>query len=480
MASFGNNSPASDADMRSTSELEEKFNDFDFDRLERGDAKDMLSNKCLLPTPVGRRIVAGSYTSQHKPVSANTSAFRGNSKSQETHTEWHRCFIERSAKNKFRMYDESSGSMLLSATKTKEGDFLISQYDAFPDEHESGASSKSITGAMASMFGSTRETSTGTGGNECLTSGLGKYGYVCTLRLNSSRTGYKLYRNGCELCDNVLQKYSCTGCSNGQQVALPQRQKSSDGEKASNQSRTNHAPGFSAHGDDANRTAANIREDRQLLAVIGQSMQEIEHTGVMARYTTMDIPAFLKSNAHVQATQEDQSNNNNSNAAAVAPQRIVWCPRTLATAEHGKGPAHLHATLLGREELSASEALNSGGRGRRTSSLFADAAVPEKERLRFACRLPSWSDEVGSLVLTFFGGRVLQPSAKNFMMEDKSAVDLARKTNSSGPGVKDATNVMFQFGKVNKGKFNLDFKHPMSPIQSFALALSSFGFTCKD
>ena len=38
----------------------------------------------------------------------------------------------------------------------------------------------------------------------------------------------------------------------------------------------------------------------------------------------------------------------------------------------------------------------------------------------------------------------------------------------------------FQVGKVRKGKFNVDFRFPISPVQAFAAALTTFNWTAKE
>jgi hypothetical protein len=38
----------------------------------------------------------------------------------------------------------------------------------------------------------------------------------------------------------------------------------------------------------------------------------------------------------------------------------------------------------------------------------------------------------------------------------------------------------FQVGKVRKGKFNVDFRFPVSPVQAFAAALTTFNWTAKE
>ena len=72
-------------------------------------------------------------------------------------------------------------------------------------------------------------------------------------------------------------------------------------------------------------------------------------------------------------------------------------------------------------------------------------------------RLPEWNDNVGSLVLRFSGGRVQCASAKNFLLAEKAKPERA----------------VLQFGKSHKGRFALDFKYPLAPLQAFGIALSA-------
>lgn len=63
-----------------------------------------------------------------------------------------------------------------------------------------------------------------------------------------------------------------------------------------------------------------------------------------------------------------------------------------------------------------------------------------------------------------FNGRVSVPSVKNFQ--------LVRSVNSHGSKVDP--EVCLQFGKVDDKKFHLDFRAPLTPIQTFAIALAQF------
>lgn len=68
---------------------------------------------------------------------------------------------------------------------------------------------------------------------------------------------------------------------------------------------------------------------------------------------------------------------------------------------------------------------------------------------------PSWNEKVSSLVLDFFGRKVVS-SAKNFQLE-----------LDSEPGV------ICQYGKLREDLFGLDFKHPMTVAQAFGVSLTT-------
>mmetsp|Transcript_32484 Transcript_32484/g.61166 ORF Transcript_32484/g.61166 Transcript_32484/m.61166 type:complete len:363 (+) Transcript_32484:2-1090(+) len=72
---------------------------------------------------------------------------------------------------------------------------------------------------------------------------------------------------------------------------------------------------------------------------------------------------------------------------------------------------------------------------------------------------PKWNEQVGAFVLNF-NKRVTQASVKNFQLTT----------------AEDADTVFLQFGRVGKDVFNMDFKHPFSPFQAFAICLSSFDY----
>lgn len=67
-------------------------------------------------------------------------------------------------------------------------------------------------------------------------------------------------------------------------------------------------------------------------------------------------------------------------------------------------------------------------------------------------------DEVRKAFLLKFGSRVKRSSVKNFILVRQELED----------------KNMLLFGKCTKELFNLDISHPLTPLQGFAVALSSF------
>merc|ERR1712226_858332 len=149
----------------------------------------------------------------------------------------------------------------------------------------------------------------------------------------------------------------------------------------------------------------------------------------------------------------------------------------------------VHAIQLARQELIAvqysSSLWGSKPRGPRKMSAVIPRVQPSGERL--VCRTlhpetegllalsrsgnnsnlidcyqnkpPKWNDHIGAFVLNF-NKRVTQASVKNFQL-----------TSSEDPDT-----VYLQFGRVGKDVFNMDFRHPFSPFQAFAICLSSFDY----
>lgn len=111
-------------------------------------------------------------------------------------------------------------------------------------------------------------------------------------------------------------------------------------------------------------------------------------------------------------------------------------------------------------------------------------------------REPKWSDAMGAYVLNF-NGRVTSPSVKNFQLVELPpvrVVDASAKTVGAGassiPDTDVAANtateaatdaaaterVALLFGRVDKNRFTLDLQWPLSPLQAFAIALTSLDY----
>jgi len=70
---------------------------------------------------------------------------------------------------------------------------------------------------------------------------------------------------------------------------------------------------------------------------------------------------------------------------------------------------------------------------------------------------PRWNEQVNAYVLNF-NGRVTMASVKNFQLVDPDEHNI----------------IVLQFGRVGKDEFTMDMHYPISPLQAFAITLSSF------
>ena len=73
-------------------------------------------------------------------------------------------------------------------------------------------------------------------------------------------------------------------------------------------------------------------------------------------------------------------------------------------------------------------------------------------------RPPRWNDNVGAYVLNF-NGRVTMASVKNFQLVSEND---------------ESEKIILQFGRVSDDEFTMDLDWPMTPLQAFAISLSSF------
>ncbi|TPX63290.1 hypothetical protein SpCBS45565_g06711 [Spizellomyces sp. 'palustris'] len=81
----------------------------------------------------------------------------------------------------------------------------------------------------------------------------------------------------------------------------------------------------------------------------------------------------------------------------------------------------------------------------------------DRDILTLHNKAPQWNDETQSFVLNF-NGRVTLASVKNFQIVHDNDLDY----------------IIMQFGRVSEDTFTVDFQYPMSCIQAFAIALTSF------
>ena len=71
---------------------------------------------------------------------------------------------------------------------------------------------------------------------------------------------------------------------------------------------------------------------------------------------------------------------------------------------------------------------------------------------------PRWNENTQSHCLNF-GGRVTQPSVKNFQL-------IAQESDNG--------YIYMQFGRCGPDEFSLDVRWPMTPLEAFGIALSTF------
>jgi len=72
-------------------------------------------------------------------------------------------------------------------------------------------------------------------------------------------------------------------------------------------------------------------------------------------------------------------------------------------------------------------------------------------------KFPVWNERLKAYVLNF-NGRVTMASVKNFQLVEPN----------------NPNRVYLQFGKVDEDRFNIDFKYPLTAMQAFSIAISSF------
>jgi hypothetical protein len=131
---------------------------------------------------------------------------------------------------------------------------------------------------------------------------------------------------------------------------------------------------------------------------------------------------------------------------------------------------------------------------RRASVVALAAARKDNDAFSLDNRLPEWNAQLGSLSMKFLGNRIAASSSKNFLLEMTGAAAepgaaaatqtppaVAGNADSAAAGRRSGgrRTPCLQFGKMADGRFSLDYRFPMCPLQAFGIFLSSFTWTLK-
>jgi len=119
-------------------------------------------------------------------------------------------------------------------------------------------------------------------------------------------------------------------------------------------------------------------------------------------------------------------------------------------------PMQISSSNEGTDDDSILNKLRSFSQQQQDDAFVADR-LGELGLMSLQNRPPWWNVELGAFVLNF-GGRVSVASVKNFQLCDRY----------------DHDNIMLQFGRIEgRHSFTMDFSYPLSPLQAFAISVSS-------
>lgn len=135
---------------------------------------------------------------------------------------------------------------------------------------------------------------------------------------------------------------------------------------------------------------------------------------------------------------------------------VMYAPNVMGS----KGPRKMQAAIPAVGEQDGAVTWRSGQE--RGGGVVDDLINRIKDRnnrdiIYMINKPPRWNEQVGAYVLNF-NGRVTMASVKNFQLVDPD----------------DQNSVILQFGRVANNEFTMDMKWPISPLQAFAITLSSF------
>ncbi|CAM9658439.1 unnamed protein product [Phaeothamnion confervicola] len=142
---------------------------------------------------------------------------------------------------------------------------------------------------------------------------------------------------------------------------------------------------------------------------------------------------------------------------AAGARRELGCVLYASNVLGSRGPRKMQVAIPTLRQDGTPEPWQPDGR-EKDMEMLARLKQHDHSRLFYAInKPPRWNDQVGAYVLNF-NGRVTMASVKNFQLVSPD----------------DQENVILQFGRVGQSEFTMDFQHPMSPLQAFAITLSSF------
>jgi hypothetical protein len=139
---------------------------------------------------------------------------------------------------------------------------------------------------------------------------------------------------------------------------------------------------------------------------------------------------------------------------------MVWCPVALGRDLGERHPSYgvqrraSDSMLLAKRSTIRRSSGSCSPNRRSQTSQWPDDEAECPEAMQLYTKVPEWDDEVESLVLNF-RNRVVQSSPMNFMV------------------CAGERRLVLQHAKLSCNTFCLDFRHPLSTVQAFAVSLSA-------
>ena len=141
--------------------------------------------------------------------------------------------------------------------------------------------------------------------------------------------------------------------------------------------------------------------------------------------------------------------------------------------EFDGGPSKIEALIPSVNPVNSKACVWKPGCSDSSQNRSIETRKDDNDLIKLVNKQPQWDEKYGGHVLNF-NGRVKVSSVKNFQLLMKSnGKSPVRSTESQAKSDDDASEIILQFGKVDKNKFSLDFQYPLSPFQAFALCIAS-------